>query len=96
MERRRNRKPIGWGRKRGKPWTESDVECALFLRHCGLTNKDIGRVLKRSTPSIDGKIGYVGHQPYGNTTATFYERARPIIGKTWGDIADNPPCAGTA
>lgn len=81
-----------WGRRRGKPWTCSDEECARFLRHCGLTDKDIAEILGRTVASVIGKIGYVGKQPY----VKHYETLRPAMAKTWGDIADNMPCAGAA
>ena len=94
---RKQKHPIlwNWGKRRGRVWTDSDVECARFLRHCDLTNKDIGEILKRSTASIDAKIGYVGQQPYVSSTA-FYESARAVIGRTWGDAADNFQTIGNA
>lgn len=97
--RRRQKHPTrwNWGQRRGRPWTTSDVECARFLRHCGLTDKDIGEVLKRTEAAIIAKIGYAGSQPYyANTTTAFYESARPTIGRTWGNLADEFPCVGTA
>lgn len=44
--------------RRGKPWTTDDVICARFMRHCGMSDAQIGAVLKRSAASIAGKIGH--------------------------------------
>ena len=66
LKRRKQRHPTkwNWGRRKGKPWTDSDVECARFLRRCGLGNAGIADALGRSEWAVIGKIGYVGHQPY--------------------------------
>jgi hypothetical protein len=48
-----------WGQRRGAPWTDDDVVCALFMRHCGLKDPAIAEVLHRSEKSIRAKIGYV-------------------------------------
>ena len=81
-----------WGNRKGRPWTNSDVECANFLRHCGLTNTDIGSILNRSEASVTGKIGYVACRKY----AKFYERLRPIIAKQIGAMADDFQTVGNA
>ena len=80
--------------RRGRPWTEDDLICAKFLRHCGLSNEDIGKVLKRSKPSIDGKIGPSGKSCYHR--ATLFEDVRPAAARILGAIADDFQTVGTA
>lgn len=70
--------------RRGKPWTDDDVECAHFLRHCGLGNADIGLLLSRSRKSVDNKIGY----DRTRTHAVRYELARPSPATELGALAD--------
>lgn len=55
--------------RRGKPWTDEEVACARFLRHCGMTDDGIASVLGRTKASIIGKIGYVAR------LRTYYVRA---------------------
>jgi hypothetical protein len=44
--------------RRGRPWSSDDEACAAFLCHCGMSNESIGKILHRSTKSVQGKIGY--------------------------------------
>lgn len=53
-----------WGDRRGRAWTEDEVTEARFMRHCGMKDRAIGDVLKRSTKSVRGKIGYVATRKY--------------------------------
>lgn len=53
-----------WGARRGRPWSDSDVECAKFLRHCGMKDAAIGKELGRSEKSVRHKIGYVATRKY--------------------------------
>lgn len=75
----------GWGKRRGKPWEDIDIQCALFLRHCGLTNDDIAAILRRSKQSIDGKIGYRGSGVYYSR----FEAARRANARALGNAADS-------
>ena len=75
---------IKWGSRRGRPWTDDDVTCAQFLRHCGLADADIGEVLNRSAASVTGKIGYFTDMPYFKS----HEAARPLAAKELGNHAD--------
>ena len=50
--------------RRGRPWSSDDVTCAEFLRHCGMSNEAIGKILHRSAGSVEGKIGYQRQRKY--------------------------------
>ena len=67
-----------------KKWTDDDVQCALFLRHCGLNNQDIAKLLGRTVWSVHGKIGYDRKR----THAVRYEEARPQAATELGALAD--------
>lgn len=82
-----------WGARKGRAWAEDEEVCARFLRHCGLTNKDIGQILHRSTASVDGKIGY---RAGGEQYARFFQDNRHVIAKQFGEMADNYETRGTA
>lgn len=51
-----------WGRRRGRPWTDAEIERALTLRKLGATDEVIADVLNRTPAAIYGKIGYVPAQ----------------------------------
>lgn len=96
----KKRKPISqwnWGKRTGRPWTDSDIESALFLRHCGLTNADIGQALNRSTQAINLKIGYV---PTIRQGAVKYDVERAVHAQLMGRMIDRVvarlPARGTA
>jgi hypothetical protein len=47
-----------WGNRRGRLWTADDVAVAKFLRHCGMDDEAIGKLLDRTPGAVIGKIGY--------------------------------------
>lgn len=87
----------------GKLWTEDEVICALFLRHIGLTDADIGAVLGRTAASVGGKIGRAPTTDKTrcvNTNAALFEAARPhhaaILGQRADDMLALMPAMGNA
>ncbi len=81
-----------WGQRRGNPWTEDDKTCAMFLRHCGMSDKDIGAILHRSARSVEYKIGYLRQREY----AVVHEAARPALARELGRLADSYLATTTA
>lgn len=81
-----------WGLRRGRPWHDDDETCARFLRHCGLTDSDIGQILKRSARSVEAKIGYQRDREY----VVIYEAARSAAAREMGHMADSYLAIATA
>lgn len=81
-----------WGNRRGRPWADDDEICARFLRHCGLTDADIGQILKRSARSVEAKIGYQRDREH----VVIYEGARPAAAHELGCLADSFLAIATA
>lgn len=84
--------------RRGRLWTEDEVICAKFLRHCGMADKDIGEILGgRSAASVAGKIGNGTHRPFVvNATGALFEAARAGAAKMLGQAADEFETRGRA
>lgn len=87
----------------GKLWTEDDVILALFLRHIGFTDADIGAVLNRTAASIGGKIGRApttDNTRCVNTNAAMFEAVRPhhavMLGQRADDMLALLPAVGSA
>lgn len=81
-----------WGSRRGRPWTSDDETCAKFLRHCGMTDEDIGEILNRSARSIEYKIGYERDREH----VVIYQAARPALARELGRWADSYLATTTA
>lgn len=81
-----------WGNRRGRPWAADDETCARFLRHCGLTDTDIGQILRRTARSVEAKIGYQREREY----AVIYEAARSTAAHSLGHLADSYLTTATA
>jgi len=82
--------------RRGSPWNDEDLGCARFMRHCGMSDADIGRELGRSAASVAGKLGYIAKQQTYCVNAGLYESARPAAARKLGQLADDYECRGTA
>lgn len=47
-----------WGRRKGRPWTEAEINKAISMRFYRATDEEIASELGRSVRSVIGKIGY--------------------------------------
>lgn len=49
-----------WGNKPGRVWLPAEVKKAQAMRAAGLSSEEIGRVLNRTTRSVNAKLGHQG------------------------------------